>query len=219
MADYPFFDIMRSPMKLVLLEEIANSITHGIGFIGAVVGLVLFILFQGKISDIWRIVGFSIFAGSLIFMYLMSTLSHSLIFTKARKVFAILDHSSIFLLIAGTYTYFLLTVLRGVEGWSLLSIIWILSIIGIVLKAFFVDKLRLFSVFIYLFLGWLCIFVIRPMWQGVHLNIFLLLLIGGIFYSLGTVFYSLRKIPFAHSIWHVFVVAASACHFFAIYFL
>lgn len=210
---------LKSPMKLPLAEEITNSITHGIGFIGAVIGLILFFIFQQKTSDIWRIVGFSIFGGTLIFMYFMSTLSHSLIFTKARKVFAVLDHSSIFLLIAGTYTYFLLTTLRGTTGWTLLTIIWGLSITGIILKAFFVDRLHLLSVGIYLGMGWLIVFFIKPLLHILHPNIFILLLTGGILYSVGTFFYSSKKIPFAHSIWHVFVVLATACHFLAIYLL
>lgn len=206
-------------MKYALLDEIFSSITHGLGFLATVAGLILFLFLQLPTSDIWRIVGFSIFIGTLLCMYLFSTLFHSLIFTKAKRIFAIFDHSSIFLLIGGTYSYFLLTTMRGFTGWILLSTIWVLCIGGILFKIFFTDRLKFITVTLYLLLGWCILFFIKPFLHAVSLQTFLFLLLGGLFYSVGTIFYSSKKIPFAHSIWHLFVVLATAFHFWAIYLL
>jgi len=206
-------------MRYFFLDEIFSSITHGLGFLAAVAGLFLFLFLQLHTSDIWRIVGFSIFIGTLLCMYLFSTLFHSLIFTKAKRVFVVLDHSSIFLLIGGTYSYFLLTTMRGLTGWILLPLIWTLCIGGILFKIFFTERLKLITVALYLLLGWCILFFIKPFLHVVSLQTFLFLLLGGLLYSVGTIFYASKKIPFAHTIWHLFVVLATVCHFWAIYLL
>lgn len=203
----------------LLLEEIFNSITHGLGVLLVVAGVVTFFLLRTAASDELKIIGFSIFAGSLFLMYLISTLTHSLIFTKAKKVFMILDHSAIYLLIAGTYTPFLLTSLKGLLGYVLLGVVWTLALSGIVFKAFFVEKFKTISTILYIGLGWLIVIAVKPLLQAVTLRIFLFMLLGGIFYTLGTIFYSAKKLPFAHTIWHLFVLVGSACHFAAIYLL
>lgn len=203
----------------LLLEEIFNSITHGIGVLLVIVGVVTFLLLKTAASDQYKIIGFSIFALCLFLMYLISTLTHSLIFTKVKKVFMILDHSAIYLLIAGTYTPFLLTSLKGPLGYILLAVVWTLAICGIVFKAIFLEKWKVISTILYISLGWLIVIAIRPLFQAVTFRIFLLMLLGGIFYTLGTIFYSAKKLPFAHTIWHLFVLVGSACHFFAVYLL
>lgn len=200
-------------------EEIANSITHGIGFLLSTLGLIFFLLTQFDKSNLWRDIGFCIFAVSLLTMYLMSTLSHSLVFTKARKVFAILDHSSIFFLIAGTYSYFLLTFFRSSEGLSLLGIVWALCIAGIILKACIVDQKRIISLGMYVVLGWLILAIIQPLFHVLPFPTFLLLILGGVLYSFGTIFFLLRKLPFSHTIWHLFVMGGSACHLLAVFLL
>jgi len=160
-----------------------------------------------------------VFGITLIFLYLMSTLYHSLTFTRAKKVFQILDHSSIFLLIAGTYTPFALVPLKGPIGYTLLLIVWIIAIGGILLKIFFMNKL-LFSIIIYLGLGWLCLIVAaEPIITNLLPISFNYLLIGGIIYSIGVIFYLWDKIRFNHNLWHLFVLAGSLCHIISIYYI
>lgn len=196
-------------------EEIWNSITHGIGAILGIIGFIFLLLLALKKNDIWRTIGFSIFGINIILTYILSTLYHSLSFTKAKKVFQILDQSAIFLLIAGTYTAFVLTTLRDTVGWILLAIVWSFAITGLILKTIYINNFTIF----YLILGWLAIFVIQPLWQHLGANGFLLLLTGGVFYTIGSVFYINKKIPFNHGIWHMFVLGGSICHFFALYSL
>lgn len=203
---------------LTLLEEIFNSITHGIGVLFVVAGVVAFFLLRTANDEI-KIIGFSIFALSLFLMYLISTLTHSLMFTKAKKVFMVLDHSAIYLLIAGTYTPFLLISLKGTLGYILLAVVWTFAICGIVFKAIFLEKWKYISTILYIGLGWLIVLAIRPLLHAIPFKIFLLLLCGGIFYTLGTVFYSTKKLPFSHTLWHVFVLVGSACHFAAVFLL
>ncbi|HUD43986.1 MAG TPA: hemolysin III family protein [Patescibacteria group bacterium] len=200
----------------LLLEEILSSITHGIGVVLSTVGLVILLVIANRQHNLWEIIGFSIFGISLILMFLMSTLFHSLSFTKAKKVFLVLDQSSIFLLIAGTYTPIALIVLRGWIGWVLLCVVWSIAIVGIVLKAVFMDKFKIVLVVLYLLLGWAGLIVIRPLFMHLSLSQIYLLILGGLFYSSGVIFYAWKRLPFNHAIWHLFVLAGSACHFFVI---
>lgn len=197
-------------------EEIANAITHGIGALLAISALVLLVVFAALQGSAWHISSFSIFGASLVVLYVMSTLYHSLTHLKAKKLFRKFDHMSIFLLIAGTYTPFCLTALRGWLGWTIFGIIWCCAITGIVLKAFYTGKGESFSTFLYLVMGWMIIFFIKPVYSNMSSQGFLFLLIGGAFYTLGAFFFVKDRIPYYHSLWHLFVLGGSIFHFFAV---
>ena len=197
-------------------EEIANSITHGIGALLSVAGLVFLIILSVQRGSIWHIVSFSIFGLALIFMYLASTLYHSIPSKKAKKIFKIIDHSAIYVLIAGTYTPFLLISLRGTLGWVLFAVIWSLAIAGIIFKSFFIGKYSKASVAVYVLMGWLCIFAGKELFNALPLNGLLLLALGGLFYTFGVIFYAWKKLPYGHSIWHLFVLCGSVAHYFSI---
>lgn len=199
-------------------EEIAHSITHGIGAILSVAGLVLLIVFSSLSGNPWKIVSVTIFGITMLLMYLSSTIVHSLPVGKWKDIFQIFDHSSIYLFIAGTYTPFLLVHLRSGIGWTLFGVIWGIAIVGIIFKVFFVKRFLILSTIFYILMGWLIVLVWEPLNQTVHNNGIMLLVIGGILYTIGTIFFIWRKIPYHHVIWHLFVLAGSICHFFAIFY-
>ncbi|HLQ97717.1 MAG TPA: hemolysin III family protein, partial [Candidatus Dormibacteraeota bacterium] len=199
-------------------EEIAHSITHGIGAILSIAGLVLLIVFSSLSGNPWKIVSVTIFGITMLLMYLSSTIVHSLPVGKWKDIFQIFDHSSIYLFIAGTYTPFLLVHLRSGIGWTLFGVIWGIAIIGIIFKVFFVKRFLILSTIFYILMGWLIVLVWEPLNQTVHNNGIMLLVIGGILYTIGTIFFIWRKIPYHHVIWHLFVLAGSICHFFAIFY-
>jgi hemolysin III len=199
-------------------EEIASSITHGIGAGLSVAGLVLLVVLAAMYGDVWRIVSFSIYGTTLIILYLASTLYHSFRNRRVKKIFKIFDHSTIFLLIAGTYTPFLLISLRGVWGWTLFAIIWGLAVLGVVFKALFIDRFRKLSVLIYILMGWLCLIAVRQMVVRIPLGGLIGLTAGGVLYTSGIIFYAWRKLKFSHAIWHLFVLGGSICHYSAIFF-
>lgn len=202
-----------------IIEEIFNIITHGFGIILSIVGFVVLLNLANKNFSLERIVGLSIFGAVIIFSYSISTLYHSLIFTKAKKVFKILDHSSIFLLIAGTYTPFLLIALNGKLGKTLLFSIWIFAILGIVLKVFYVHKFKKLSMIFYLFMGWFIVFGIKPLLEVLSIEAVTLLVLGGLSYTFGIIFYLFKKLPFNHAVWHIFVLNGTISHFFAMFYL
>ncbi|MBT4484417.1 MAG: hemolysin III family protein [Candidatus Latescibacteria bacterium] len=197
-------------------EEIANSIIHGIGFGLSVAGLVILVVFAAFGGDTWRIVSFSIYGSSLISLYLASTLYHSFQGPRVKRVLRIIDHSSIFFLIAGTYTPFMLVSLRGTMGWIIFGVIWGLALVGIIFKAFFVHKFRILSTLVYLSMGWLCIMVLPDMLANIPRGGIIFLVIGGAFYSFGIIFYVWRTLPFNHAVWHIFVLGGSIFHYFAV---
>ena len=197
-------------------EEIANAITHGIGACLAIAALVMLVVFASLHGNVWHIVSFSIFGATLVLLYFASTLYHSLTHPAAKYVFRKFDHISIFLLIAGTYTPFCLTALRGWVGWTVLGIVWSCAIIGTVLKAIHIGKLELLSTIMYILMGWVIIIAIKPLYNAMTFTGFMLLIMGGAFYTLGTIFFIKDKIKYFHSIWHLFVLAGSAFHFFAV---
>lgn len=201
-----------------LKEEIANAITHGLGVLLSIPALVLLIVFAVKYGDAWHVVSFTIFGTTMFLLYLFSTLLHSITHPKAKKVFAILDHSAIYLLIAGTYTPFVLVTLRGWLGWTIFGIVWGLAIIGIVFKVFFVEKFMILSTVFYVLMGWLIIVGIKPIYESIGFNGFMLLLTGGILYTVGAVFYVWQKLPYNHAVWHGFVLAGSAAMYFCVLF-
>jgi hemolysin III len=202
-----------------VIEEIFNAITHGVGVIMSIVGLIILLHLSGRDGSVLKNIAFSIFGASIIIAYLSSTLYHSLSFTRAKKIFKILDHSSIFLLIAGTYTPFMLIALKGQHGLILLSIIWLITISGIILKTFYVHKFMKLSLVIYLLMSWLVVIEAKPLLEALPLQAVLLLGAGGLFYTSGVTFYLLKKIPFNHMIWHIFVLCGSTLHFLALLYL
>ncbi len=205
-------------IRQTLGEEIANSITHGVGAALAVAALVILVTFAGIFGDAWRVVSFSIYGATLIILYLSSTLYHGLQAPKAKRIFHIFDRTAIYLLIAGTYTPFTLVTLRGAWGWTFFGIIWGLAVIGVILTVFFVDRYNFLSVATYLGMGWLVVILIKPLIAAVPAGGMAWLVIGGLSYTLGVLFYAWKRLPFNHMIWHLFVLGGSISHFFCILF-
>lgn len=197
-------------------EEIFNGITHGIGAVLSIAGLVVLVVLAVLYGTPWHVVSFSIFGASLIILYTASTLYHSIQVPQVRPILRIIDHSSIFLLIAGTYTPFLLTALRGPLGWTLFGVVWGIALIGIVLKIFFIGKLEVISTLAYVGMGWLCVVAINELLATMPSYGVAWLIAGGIVYTVGVLFYAIKKIPYNHAIWHLFVLGGSICHFFAV---
>ncbi|WP_027963034.1 PAQR family membrane homeostasis protein TrhA [Halalkalibacillus halophilus] len=197
-------------------EELVNAITHGIGALLSIAGLVILIVFASINENPWQIVSVSIYGTTMLIMYLSSTIVHSLPNGNAKDWFLFIDHSSIYLFIAGTYTPILLILLRGPIGWTLLGVIWGVAILGIIFKIFFVKKFMFVSTMIYIFLGWFIVFVWRPLAAEMELTGLIYLIIGGVLYSVGSIFYMWRAFPYHHAVWHLFVIGGSAFHFFAI---
>jgi hemolysin III len=199
-------------------EEIANSITHGIGVAISVAILVLLVVFTAKRGDTWRIVSFSIFGSSLFILYMASTLYHSFPQKGVKHFFRIMDHSSIYILIAGSYTPITLISMRGAWGWTIFGLVWGLAILGIIFTVFLIGRFKIISTAIYLFMGWLILIAIKPMILMVPRGMIIWLFIGGAFYTLGIIFYLWKKMPYHHMIWHIFVLAGSISHFFGMLF-
>ena len=197
-------------------EEIANGISHGIALVACLVATPVLLSSASRPGDAWRIVGAAIFGGAMIFMYLSSTLYHVLPANRAKRVFRVLDHVAIFLLIAGTYTPFTLGVLRGAWGWTLFSIVWGLAFLGMTLKMAGALRHPFISTGFYLAMGWLIVIAIRPLWLKVPLPGILLLLAGGLAYTVGVAFYAVGRVRYSHFAWHLFVVVGTTCHFFAV---
>lgn len=207
---------MGSTHEFSVKEEVANSITHGIGVLLSIAALVVLIVFSSLHGTAWHVVSFTIFGATMVLLYTSSTLLHSLPKGKAKNVFEILDHSSIYFFIAGSYTPFLLVVVRGWEGWTLFGIVWGLAIGGTIFKVFFVKKFLFFSTILYVLMGWLIVLVWNPIVESLHPNGVILLVIGGLLYTGGAVFYMWRGFNYHHALWHLFVLAGSIVHFFAV---
>jgi hemolysin III len=197
-------------------EEIANSVTHGIGLVLSVIGFAVLIVFARLYGSALHITSCSIYGATLVTLYAASTLYHSFRSPRIKHIFKIIDHCSIYLLIAGTYTPFTLVMLRGGWGWSLFAVVWLLSFVGIIFKLFFVNRFMILSTIVYVLMGWLAIVAIKPMVATIPPGCLLWLFTGGLFYTVGVLFFAWHKIPYNHAIWHVFVVAGSVCHFFAV---
>jgi len=197
-------------------EETINALTHGLGAALGAVGLTALVVMAVLRGDAWHIVSCSIYGAALVLLFTSSTLYHSFRTPRVKHVFRIIDHASIYLLIAGTYTPFVLVNLRGRWGWSLFGVIWGLALAGIVFQVFFVHRFRLAQTLIYLAMGWLVVVAVKPLLARVPKPGLLWLLIGGLFYSLGAGFYLWKKFPYHHAVWHLFVLAGSVCHYFAI---
>ncbi len=209
----------RSPQKLFTLgEEIAHSITHGIGVGLSIAGLVILVVIAAKFGDVYQVVSFSIYGASLILLYLASTLYHSFQSPRVKQIFKKMDHAAIYLLIAGTYTPFLLVGIRGPLGWTLLAVIWGLAALGVSFKALFIHRFQKLSVLTYILMGWLCVVALKPMTLNIAMGGMILLAAGGVIYTLGVIFYAMTKVRYSHAVWHLFVLGGSICHYFAVLF-
>lgn len=193
-----------------------NVISHLLGALAACVGLIVLVVLAVRQGDMWKIVSFSVYGTSLVLAYTFSTLYHGLQ-GKAKEVFAELDHHAIYLLIAGTYTPFTLVTLHGSWGWSIFGIVWSLAVLGSLLELLSRKEQRVLPVVIYLLMGWIILIAIRPLLRAMPMEGFFWLLSGGLFYSIGVVFYALDdKVSYFHNIWHIFVLAGSASHYIAV---
>lgn len=197
-------------------EEIANAITHGIGVLLAIAALVLLIIAGVNYGDTWYIVSSIIYGVTLVTLYMGSTLYHSITNIKAKKILRIVDHSSIFLLIAGTYTPFTLTVLRGALGWTIFGVVWGCTIFGIFMKIFFLEKFEKISTFMYIGMGWFIVIAIKDIVMSLPIGGIVLLVLGGLSYTVGCIFYAKDKWPYNHAVWHLFVLAGSIFHFLTV---
>lgn len=198
--------------------EFFNSISHLVGAVAALVGLVIVVVVAARQGDPWKIVSFSIYGATLFLLYTFSTLYHSLR-GRAKRIFRKLDHLSIYFLIAGTYTPFTLVTLRGDWGWTIFGIIWGLVIVGIVLESLPQQGSRIWSIVVYILMGWLILVALKPLLQALPTGGFIGLLLGGILYTGGLIFYALdTRVQHFHGIWHLFVLAGSVCHYLTIFF-
>ena len=197
-------------------EEIANSVTHAVATGLAIAALPVLVVAAVSTGTAWHVINFSIFGATLVLLYLASTLYHSIPAVRARRVLKTLDHCTIFLLIAGTYTPFMLVCLRGPVGWTIFGTIWGLAAAGVILKCFFVYRFKRLSLAVYLGMGWLCLLAGREIFSSLPAASLVFLALGGLIYSLGVIFYVWRRLPYNHAIWHLFVVAGSVMHFFSV---
>ena len=194
-------------------EEIAHATTHGLGLLLSIAGFATLVAAAALRGDAWHVTGAAIFGATLVLLFTASTLYHAITHRGAKRVFQRLDHAAIFLLIAGTYTPFTLVNLRGAWGWTLLGLVWSLAILGIVLQTAAPQRTRRLSLALYLAMGWMVVIAAEPLVKSVHPDGLALLVLGGLIYTLGVVFYAWQRLPYNHAIWHVFVLAGSACHF------
>jgi hemolysin III len=199
-------------------EEIANSITHGVGIILSLAGLAVLTAYAYWYGNVWHIVSCSVYGATLMLLYTASTLYHSIQRPRVKTVLQGLDHSAIFLLIAGTYTPFTLVNLRGPWGWSLFGVIWGLAIFGIVFQGSLLRRWTLLSLGLYIGMGWAVVVAIKPILAAVGPGGLVLMLLGGLSYTAGVGFYRWHRLPCHHAVWHIFVMAGSIFHFFAIFF-
>ncbi|MEW8693680.1 MAG: hemolysin III family protein [Candidatus Thiodiazotropha endolucinida] len=199
-------------------EEIAHAVTHGVGVLLSIGGLAVLVAFSALYGDVWHITSSSFYGATLILLYSFSTLYHGIPYPKAKRVLQRLDHAAIFLLIAGTYTPFTLVNLRGPWGWTLFGLVWGIAIVGMVLELACRKRYKWLSLSLYLGLGWLVLIAIKPMLLSVETGGLLLLLAGGLCYSLGVIFYVWKRLTYHHAVWHLFVLTGSVLHFFSVLF-
>lgn len=197
-------------------EEIANSVTHGIGSALSIAACVLLIVAAAKSGSAMKVVCASIYGACLIILFTMSTLYHAIVPPKAKKVFRVFDHISIFILIAGSYTPIALISVGGWIGWTMFGIVWGMCILGIVLNSISIEKFKVFSMIAYISMGWCVVAAIKPVINALNIPALIFLVSGGVAYTLGIVFYALKKIKYMHSIWHLFVLAGAILQYFCI---
>jgi hemolysin III len=199
--------------SFTLGEEIAHAVTHGLGLVLSIAGVAVLVAAASLRGNAWHVVGCAVFGATLVLLYAASTLYHGVRHRGAKRVLQQLDHAAIFLLIAGSYTPFALVTLRGAWGWTLLALVWGLAVLGIALQVARRSSVSRPLVPIYLVMGWLVLIAIEPLVRSLHPQGLLLLFLGGVAYTLGVVFFAWRRLPYNHAVWHLFVLAGSACHF------
>jgi hemolysin III len=200
-------------------EEISNAILHGIGVGLSIAALVVLLVFANTYGNMWHIISFSIYGATLILLYFASTLYHSLPRGKWKNILNVIDHSSIFLLIAGTYTPITLTALPGPWGWSIFGVVWGIALFGIIMKLIWFEKSRIISLILYAAMGWMIIIAIKPLIENVNTTSLIFLLAGGLAYTFGIAFYVWKNLKYGHVVWHLFVLAGSILHFFGVFYL
>jgi len=205
-----------SSSPVVIREEIANSVTHGLGLLASLIGAVVLVSLSVERGEAWHVVSAVVYGVTLVSLYAASTLYHAFKGTGARDVLRVLDHCAIYLLIAGTYTPVTLVSLRGGWGWALFCTVWFLAIAGIVFKVWATGRFAVLSTAVYVLMGWLCIVALKPMFLLLSPGALALLGAGGVLYTAGTLFYHSERVPYSHAVWHLFVVAGSVCHYLAI---
>ncbi|MHC9536377.1 PAQR family membrane homeostasis protein TrhA [Dellaglioa sp. BT-FLS60] len=204
--------------RYLILNEVLNAVTHGIGFGLSIAGLIVLIIKGTHDGSALEITSYAIYGSSLVLLYLTSTLFHSLIFTRARTVFQIFDHSSIYILIAGTYTPYCLIAVGGALGWTLFGIIWVMTILGIIYKSIWLGHFKTISTIIYLIMGWLCLSAMFPLYASLGVTGFWLLVSGGLAFTIGAGIYSINGVKYLHVVWHLFVMLGTGLMFFSILF-
>ncbi len=204
------------PPPVVVREEVANSVTHGLGLLASVAGAVVLIALGAERGEAWHVVSAAIYGATLVALYAASTLYHAFKGTRAGGALRVLDHCAIYLLAAGTYTPITLVSLRGGWGWTLFGLVWSLALAGIVFKVLATGRFAVLSTVAYVLMGWLCIIAAKPIIVFLSPGALALLAAGGVLYTAGTVFYHSRRVPYSHAVWHLFVVAGSVCHYLAI---
>lgn len=200
-----------------IVNEVLNSVTHGIGVGLSIAGLVLLILRAVHLGGAMRITAYTVYGSILVLFYLASTMFHSLYFTKASHLFQIFDHCAIYLLIAGTYTPYCLVVIRGALGWAIFGVIWATAIMGIIYKCLWLGKFQKLSTVLYVVMGWFCLLGAKALYNGLGPRGFLLLVLGGVAFTVGAVLYSFKNIKFGHVIWHLFVLLGTILMYFSVY--
>lgn len=197
-------------------EELANAITHGLGVLFSIAALIILIVYASQNGSAWQIISVTIYGVTMLLMYLSSTILHSLPPGRWKNFFLMMDHTSIYLFIAGTYTPVSLLLIKGTIGWLLFGLVWGIALLGIVFKMIFLQKFMILSTLLYLLLGWFVVIAWDPLVSSMAYNGVVLLVLGGIFYSVGSIFFMFRIFPYHHAVWHIFVVIGSALHFFSI---
>lgn len=202
--------------RYTLGEEIFNSVSHGVGSLLSIAGTAVLIALAAVFSDAWAVVSVCIYGASLIVLYTMSTLYHAITNRRAKSFFRVMDHNTIFFLIAGTYTPYTLVTLRGGLGWTLFGIVWGAAIVGIILNSIDLERFRKPLLVCYVAMGWVIIIAAKPMTERLSALSLIFLLIGGVLYTAGIAFYTIKKIKYFHSIWHLFTIAGSVFHYFSV---
>ncbi|AYY10358.1 MULTISPECIES: PAQR family membrane homeostasis protein TrhA [Enterococcus] len=212
-------DHMKFTRRYLILNEVLNAVTHGIGFGLSIAGLVILLIKGARLDSPIHIISYAIYGSMMILLFLFSTLFHSLMFTRAKKVFQVFDHASIFLLVAGSYTPFCLLSIQGWLGWTLFILIWLLAISGIVYKSLTLHKketLSKISTLIYINMGWLCVIAFKPLIASLGFWGTFLLASGGVSYTVGALFYSIKSVRFMHVVWHLFVMLGAGLMYFSV---
>jgi len=208
--------MIRAHISEMAIEEVANAVTHGVGLMLSVVGFVVLIVWASLYGDRWYLAGILVYGSSLVILYAASTFYHTVIDLHRKRMLRLADHCGIYILIAGTYTPFLLTVLRPDGGWAMLAFVWGFALLGIVLKIVFRDRFSAISIVFYLLMGWVGIFAVKPVYDALGLAPLVLVLGGGVSYTLGMIFFGWHSIRHHHAIFHVFVLGGSILHYIAI---